>query len=78
MAEDFLDRMQATARLTYGKELTPEEAAAQLALHPLAVRVEHLRNLNTEDTLTVDQAARRIGYTRALHGIHSRLRDVGR
>jgi hypothetical protein len=75
---DFLDEMQKTARLQFGRELTPAEAAAQLALHPLATRVEHLKNLNTDDRLTVDQAAKRIGYTRAMHSVHRRLRDVNR
>jgi hypothetical protein len=76
---DFLERMQREAKLRFGRELTPDEAAAKFAGHGLDHRIEHLSNLDSSDeTQNVRAAAERLTYVRALKDVHEKLRRVGR
>jgi hypothetical protein len=74
---DFLNEAQTEARLRFGKELSPAEVASEFARHDFDARIEHLKNLDNEDT-SLREAAKRLPYTRALHDTHERLRKVGR
>jgi hypothetical protein len=78
MADDFIDEMQKEARLRFGRDLSPVEAAEKFAGHDLDARVFHLKNLNTDDTLSIGEAAKRLSYTRALNKTHAILSKVGR
>jgi hypothetical protein len=75
---DFIEEMQDEARLRFGRDLSPVEAAIEFARHPLDGRVQHLKNLKSDDALSVRDAAKRLSYTRALHQTHERLRKVDR
>ena len=74
---DFLDEMQKEARLRFGRELTPQEAAERFSLHSFNDRVQHLKRLRSEPG-TVREIARRHAFESALHRTHESLRKVGR
>jgi hypothetical protein len=78
MAEDFIDEMQKEARMRFGKELSPAEAADEFALHNFEARIQHLNNLKTDDAMSVREAAKRLSFERALKETHHRLRKVDR
>jgi hypothetical protein len=77
--EDFIHRMQKRAVLSFGRELTPAEAAEQFALHPMATRIAHLESLRTPEAMSsVRETADRLAMERALKRTHETLRKVGR
>jgi hypothetical protein len=78
MARDFIDEMQAEAVLRFGAELTPEEAGKRFAGHSQEERIFHLKNLQSDGDLTVDEAAKRYSYEKALRRTHTILSKVGR
>jgi hypothetical protein len=78
MADDFIEKMQEEAKLRFGKELTPEEAADKFALHDVNARIQHLGNLRRDEDMPFNDAAKRFRYERALKDVHEKLRRVGR
>jgi hypothetical protein len=78
MADDFIEKMQEEAKLRFGKELTPEEAAERFALHHVEARIQHLGNIRRDSDLTFNQAAERYRYEKALKEKHRQLLAVGR
>jgi hypothetical protein len=79
MAEDFIDEMQAEAKLRFGKELSASEVAVKFQAHDFEARIHHLKNLKTEDSYsTPREAARRHVYESALRSTHDRLRKIDR
>jgi hypothetical protein len=75
---DFLDSMQEEAELRWGKRLTPQEAAEKFALHGMDARVQHLKNMRTPESMTINQAADRHKYESAIRAMHEKLRRSGR
>ena len=75
---DYIEEAQQEARLRFGGELSPAELAEKFAAHDLDARVYHLKNLKNDGGLTAKEAARRMGYERALKNTHETLRRVGR
>jgi hypothetical protein len=80
MAEtrDYIDHMQEEAKLRFGRELSASEVATQFALHPMDTRINHLKALRADETLTIHGAAKRLTYERALKETHHTLRRAGR
>lgn len=78
MADDFIEEMQAEAKLRFGKELSPAECAQKFAGHKLDDRIFHLKNLKTADSMHINEAAKRHAFERALRNMHERLRRVDR
>ncbi len=78
MAQDFIDEMQAEAKLRFGKELSPEEAAQKFMGHDAETRIFHLKNLQTPDEMTVTEAAKRYPYESALRQAHFKSLRVDR
>lgn len=76
--KDYIDEVQAEARLRFGDELSPAELAEKFAGHDLDARVYHLKNLKNDGELTPREAARRMAYERALKNTHEMLRKAGR
>jgi len=77
---DFIERTQSRAVNYFGKELTPDEMATEFAKWDIDARVTALEELSRsepDETMT-REAARRMGYTRALINTHERLRRAGR
>jgi hypothetical protein len=77
MADDFIEAMQEEARLRFGKELSPAECADKFSLHGFEARIEHLKQLKT-DELSIRDAAKRLTFERALKNTHERLRKINR
>jgi hypothetical protein len=77
-SKDFIEELQAEAKLRFGRELTPSEAAAKFSQHTLDHRIEHLKNLRSDETSNVRKAAERLTFERALKDVHHSLRKVGR
>lgn len=78
MADDFIDEMQTEAKLRFGKELSPAEVADKFALHDFEARIQHLKNLKTDDTMSLRGAAKRLTFERALKETHHHLRKADR
>jgi hypothetical protein len=80
MSEDWIERTQRRGVNLYGKEMSPEELAGEFAKCDLYARADILDDLGRgePDEMTMRQAARRMGYTRALINTHERLRKAGR
>lgn len=83
MAEDdrdFIEQTQSKAQLYHGKELSPEEMANEFAKFGIDERVDALDRISADSNgeLTIDQAARRYPYERALRNRHEMLRKADR
>jgi hypothetical protein len=76
---DFISEANAEAKLRFGRELSADELAAELARHGKEARIQHLKNLDTADSYTTPrEAARRHVYERALRATHARLMSIQR
>ena len=78
MADDFIDEMQAEAKLRFGKELSPSEVANEFAKHDFEARIQHLKTLKAADSLSLTGAAKRHAFERAIRSTHERLRRIDR
>src|SRR5205823_8207337 len=76
--KDYIEEAQLEARLRFGDELSPQELAEKFAGHDMDSRIYHLKNLKGPEAITAREAARRMGYERALVNVHQMLRKVGR
>jgi hypothetical protein len=74
---DFLESMQAEAKLRFGRELTASEAGQKFLEHGLDARIQHLSKLRNDET-TIHGAAKRLTFERALKDAHHAARKVGR
>jgi hypothetical protein len=75
---DYLDSLKTHFANTYGRELTPADAAKEFALLPAAHRVQNLGLLRTPEAMTLRETAERHAYERAIRKVHDQLRRVGR
>jgi hypothetical protein len=78
VTRDYIEEAQQEARLRFGHDLSPAELAEQFGGHDLEARVFHLKNLKNDGELSPREAARRMGYERALKNTHEMLRRAGR
>ena len=82
MAEDtrdYIERTQSRAVGYMGKELTPDEMAAEFMKCDIDARVSALEGL-AEDRgeLSIKDASRRYSFESALRATHEKLRKIGR
>jgi hypothetical protein len=77
---DFLEQTQSRSMGYNGRELTPDEMATEFAKCDIETRVSYLDQIIKADPedATLRKSAQRMGYTRALLGVHERLRKAGR
>ena len=76
--QDFIEEAIAEGKLRFGRELSPDEMATELARHGFDDRIHHLKRLKDPDAMTVEEAAKRYDYKRALKRKHEILTKVGR
>jgi len=75
---DYVEEAQAEAKLRFGKELSPQELAANFLGHDFETRIQHLKNLKTPDAMSLNEASKRYQYEAALRRAHEMARKVNR
>jgi hypothetical protein len=76
---DFIEEMQTEAKLRFGKELSPAEVATEFAKHGFEARIQHLKQLDTDDAYVDARAAsKRFVYEHLLREVHKKLTALSR
>jgi hypothetical protein len=76
---DVIEQIQSRSVDYTGKELSPQEMAADFAKWDILTRVKTLQDIQADaGELSPSEAARRHDYERALRNTHEILRKVGR
>jgi len=76
--EDYISEAQREAKFRYGKELTPEELGQKFVKYDPETRIQHLKNLRSDSSLSINEAAKRLSYERVLLNTHKALMAVKR
>lgn len=75
---DYIEEAQLEAKLRFGRELSPDEMAEMFIGHGKEARIQHLKNLNTPEAMTLKEAAERMEYESALRHVHDQLMQADR
>jgi hypothetical protein len=76
--KDFIDHMIEESVLRYGRKISAREAGEAFLHHGLDARINHLKNIRKDETLSINKAAERLTYERAIRDAHTAARRAGR
>jgi hypothetical protein len=79
---NFIDKAQSISQKRIGRDLSPSEMATEFSRWGIEERIKYLDAIEGELTpnepLSIEAAARRHAYQRALRSTHERLRKIDR